>query len=301
MHVLAKISVRGILSAVLKPLGAFSTRPNTQDRFDAVFHAAMAPASHLAATQSSIDKSNPLVKYKLLSQVGKGSYGKVYRAVNRATDATVAVKVIRLQDDAEIQDLTAHVRREVDTLRRCDSAFIVSYLGSHVYRGRLWLLTEFCEGGSLLDALTHQQQPLSEAQVAAVMAGTLCALQHLHQECHMLHRDVKAANLLLMAGGSLKLADFGVSVQLSNTLSMRSTAIGTPHWMAPEVIQEGEYSALADVWSLGISAIELAERHPPLWELRPVLQALFRIPRDPAPTLSRPDAWSGDFVAWLHC
>ena len=140
----------------------------------------------------------------------------------------------------------------------------MSYLGSHVYRGRLWLLTEFCEGGSLLDALTHQQQPLSEAQVAAVMAGTLCALQHLHQECHMLHRDVKAANLLLTAGGSLKLADFGVSVQLSNTLSMRSTAIGTPHWMAPEVIQEGEYSALADVWSLGISAIELAERHPPL-------------------------------------
>ena len=217
-------------------------------------------ASPAATAPTTLEQSNPLVRYKLLRQVGKGSYGKVYRAIERLTDATVAIKVIRLSDDDEIKDLTAQVRREVDTLRQCDSPFILSYLGSHVFRGRLWLMTEFCEGGSLLDALHLQESPLSEPQVAAVTAGALAALRHLHQDCHMLHRDLKAANFLLTFDGCLKLADFGVSVQLSNTLSKRSTAIGTPHWMAPEVIQEGSYSDLADIWSLGISALELAER-----------------------------------------
>ena len=157
----------------------------------------------------SISSSNPLVQYKLLRQVGKGSYGKVYRAVERATDATVAVKVIRLQDDDEIKDLTAQVRREGDTLRQCDSPFILGYLGSHVFRGRLWLMTEFCEGGSLLDSLVLRGAPLSEPQVAAVAAGALCALQHLHEDCRMLHRDLKAANFLLTREGALKLAGEG--------------------------------------------------------------------------------------------
>ena len=200
--------------------------------------------------------------------------------------------MIRLaQDDDEIKDLTAQVRREVDTLRKCDSPFILGYLSSHVFRGRLWLMTEFCEGGSLLDSLVLRGAPLSEPQVAAVAAGALCALQHLHEDCRMLHRDLKAANFLLTRDGALKLADFGVSVQLSTTLSKRSTAIGTPHWMAPEVIAEGSYSGLADIWSLGISAIELAVMQPPLWEVRPVLQALFRIPREPPPRLAQPAAW----------
>ena len=92
-----------------------------------------------------------------------------------------------------------------------------------------------------------------------------------------------------------------MSVQLSTTLSKRSTAIGTPHWMAPEVIAEGSYSGLADIWSLGISAIELAEMQPPLWEVRPVLQALFRIPRDPPPRLAQPAAWSAHFAHFLSC
>ena len=189
-------------------------------------------ASPAATAPTTLEQSNPLVRYKLLRQVGKGSYGKVYRAIERLTDATVAIKVIRLSDDDEIKDLTAQVRREVDPLRQCDSPFILSYLGSHVFRGRLWLMTEFCEGGSLLDALHLQESPLSEPQVAAVTAGALAALRHLHQDCHMLHRDLKAANFLLTFDGCLKLADFGVSVQLSNTLSKRSTAIGTPHCMA---------------------------------------------------------------------
>ena len=106
----------------------------------------------------------------------------------------------------------------------------------------------------------------------------------------MVHRDVKAANLLLTAKGTVKLADFGVSVQLQSTLSQRGTAIGTPLWMAPEVIQEGSYSSRADVWSLGICGIEMAQMRPPHWELQPALRALFRIPTAPPPTLEALEA-----------
>ena len=128
--------------------------------------------------------------------------------------------MIRLaQDDDEIKDLTAQVRREVDTLRKCDSPFILRYLGSHVFRGRLWLMTEFCEGGSLLDSLLLRGAPLSEPQVAAVAAGALCALQHLHEDCRMLHRDLKAANFLLTREGALKLA--GYRARLGLRLGLR--------------------------------------------------------------------------------
>ena len=127
-----------------------------------------------------------------------------------AVTGTQAVKVIRLaQDDDEIKDLTAQVRREVDTLRKCDSPFILRYLGSHVFRGRLWLMTEFCEGGSLLDSLLLRGAPLSEPQVAAVAAGAQCAQQHQHEDSRMLHRDLKAANFLLTREGALKLAGEG--------------------------------------------------------------------------------------------
>ena len=265
-------------------------------------HTARARASGFVCVMAdggSLDTSDPLKKYRLLAQVGRGSYGRVYRAEARQGGEIVAVKVVFLDDDEEVLDLTSQVRREVETLRRCDSPFVLSYLGSYLHKQRLWLVTEFCEGGSVLDVLLWQNAPLREAQIAAVVAGALGALCHLH-ELHMVHRDVKAANLLLTMGGDVKLADFGVSVQLASTLSQRGTAIGTPLWMAPEVIQEGSYSSKADVWSLGISALEMAEMRPPHWELKPALRALFRIPTAPPPTLATPDAWSAQFAAYLE-
>ena len=208
---------------------------------------------------------SPLEAYRLIDPIGRGSFGTVYRAEARADGSTVAVKVVPLEEDHEVQDLTLQVQHEVETLRRCDSPFVLRYLGSYLFQRRLWLVTELCEGGSMLDVLRWRGHPLEELQIAAVLADATAALCHLHG-LRMVHRDVKAANLLLTGGGGVRLADFGVSVQLQSTLSLRSTAVGTPLWMAPEVIREGSYSSLADVWSLGITAIELAQMRPPHWE-----------------------------------
>ena len=242
---------------------------------------------------------NPLDEYTLTRPVGRGSYGTVYRAEARADGSTVAVKLVPLEEDSEVQDLTSQVQREVETLRKCDSPFVLRYIGSYVFERRLWLVTEFCEGGSVLEVLRWQGTPLTEPQIAAVLSDTVAALCHLH-ELHMVHRDVKAANLLLTIGGRVKLADFGVSVQLQSTLSLRSTAVGTPLWMAPEVIREGSYSSLADEWSLGITAIEMAQMQPPHWELQPPMRALFRIPTAPPPRLMEAHKWSDAFGSLLE-
>ena len=125
---------------------------------------------------------------------------------------------------------------------------------------------------------------------------------HLHtQRKGIIHRDIKCANLLLTseAGGRIKLADFGVAAQLNSTASKRSSVIGTPHWMAPEVVQNGTYDARADVWSLGITAIEMAQGYPPLYDMRPVLKVMFHIASKPPPTLEAPEAFSPEFVSFV--
>ena len=252
-----------------------------------------------AAAHAMAGMQNPLDEYTLTRRIGRGSYGTVYRAEARADGSTVAVKLVPLEEDSEVQDLTSQVQHEVETLRRCDSPFVLRYIGSYVFERRLWLVTEFCEGGSVLEVLRWQGTPLTEPQIAAVLSDTVAALCHLH-EFRMVHRDVKAANLLLTLGGRVKLADFGVSVQLQSTLSLRSTAVGTPLWMAPEVIREGSYSSLADVWSLGITAIEMAQMQPPHWELQPPMRALFRIPTAPPPRLMEAHKWSDAFGSLLE-
>lgn len=253
-----------------------------------------------------LSTADPEKAYTLLEQIGKGSYGKVYSArslldlpsVGGDDDETlcdagdlVALKVIELDDEDDVQSLTAQVRREVETLRLCDSPHVLRYFGSYHYSGRLWIVTELCAGGSLLDVMKARGVPLSVPQLQAALASATAALRYLHETLRITHRDVKAANLLLTSSAELRLADFGVSVQLSQNLSLRSTTIGTPHWMAPEVIQSGAYDTMADIWSLGITLIELAQLNPPHWDVRPVMRALFYIPAAPSPTLDDPSAW----------
>ena len=154
---------------------------------------------------------------------------------------------------------------------------------------------EYCSS-SLADILEAQGRCFTEVQIGAVLAGTIEGLRYLHG-LNQIHRDVKAGNLLLSARGVIKLADFGVSARLGHTLSRRGTVIGTPFWMAPEVISGGPesgYNSKADVWSLGITAIELAEGRPPNSDMHP-MRAIFQIPTQPPPRLQKPDAWSRDF------
>ena len=221
------------------------------------------------------------------------SFGKVFKARNTTTAELAAVKIIPVEQDAD------EVSREIETLKQCDAPNIVKYFGSVSKDGELWIIMEFCVGSSLSDIMEARGRCLNEAQIAAAVAGTLDGLRYLHAR-GFIHRDVKAGNLLLSDSGMVKLADFGVSRTLSSTISRCGTIIGTPFWMAPEVIRDNPtgYDAKADVWSLGITTIELAEGQPPYSNLHP-LRAIFLIPSKPPPTFNEPERWSANLVAFV--
>jgi serine/threonine protein kinase len=152
--------------------------------------------------------------------------------------------------------------------------------------------------GSVADLCHYLNEGLSEPEIAFVCGETLKALDYLHFSIHKIHRDIKGGNILLLKNGAVKLADFGVSAQLFNTFAQRNSFTGTPNWMAPEVIHEAAYDSKADIWSLGITAIEMAETRPPYADIHP-MRVLFRISRDPPPLLQEPARWSAAFVAFL--
>ncbi|EEY70638.1 protein kinase, putative [Phytophthora infestans T30-4] len=235
---------------------------------------------------------NPEEVYEVLERIGEGSYGKVYKAVHKSNAEVVALKVVPVEseDRAAFDELT----REIRILERCESPFVVHYRGSFSYEAQLWIAMEFCAAGSLADLhVLRGRRVLSEAEIAAVCANVALGLAHLHSQ-GLIHRDIKAGNLLLNGDGVAKLADFGVSAQLTATVGKRRTVIGTPFWMAPEVIQEAQYDCKADLWSLGITALELAEGEPPLAHMHP-MRAIFLIPNRAPPELREPNNYSAEF------
>lgn len=157
---------------------------------------------------------------------------------------------------------------------------------------------EFCAAGSLSDMMAICRETLTEPQIACVMKMSLEGLKYLHAR-RIIHRDVKAANVLVTDSGDCKLADFGVSSDIVTTLSRKQTVIGTPNWMAPEVIKASAYNDRADIWSLGITAIELAVGQPPHSDVHP-MTAMFNIPTAPPPTLPYPEKWSKAFHSFIH-
>ena len=219
--------------------------------------------------------------FELLEQLGKGSYGAVYKARHRPSGTIVAVKVIPLsgEDEEGLED----IRREIAVLRECVHPNVVRYFGSFTGAEYLWIVMEHCGGGSVRDILSASNRPLREAQIAYLCGETLKGLVYLHS-IFKVHRDIKCSNILLTESGGVKLADFGVAAQLTRTMSKRNTFIGTPHWMAPEVIQESRYDGKVDVWALGISAIEMAEVQPPRHNVHP-MRVIFMITREPSPRL----------------
>ena len=186
---------------------------------------------------------------------------------------------------------------EIEFLRRLKCDYVVSFIDGYLFDGELWILMEFCAGGSLSDLHDITKQTLEEGTTRAVMASCILGLQHLHA-MNNIHRDIKAGNILITGDGKAKLADFGVSAQLTNSKNMRKTMIGTPFWMAPELIQETYYNGKADIWSLGITIMELVEGHPPHFNVHP-MRAIFMIPMKPAPRFTDPDRWSPEMNDFL--
>lgn len=238
---------------------------------------------------------DPSEIFQVETKLGEGSYGSVWKAIDTRDQQVVAIKVLEIEGDED----TSELEGEINILKNCKSPFIVSYKGSFQKDGNIWIVMEYCGAGSICDLMSICEKTLNEDQIAVIMKMSLQGLEYLHNQ-KKIHRDIKSGNILLTDEGEVKLADFGVSAELTNTVSKRKTVIGTPYWMAPEVLSSTAYDGKADIWSLAITAIELAVGEPPHSDVHP-MRAIFLIPNSPEPTLPDPQNWSKNFNDFLKC
>eukprot|EP01103_Thecamoeba_quadrilineata_P018499 TRINITY_DN705_c1_g1_i1.p1 TRINITY_DN705_c1_g1~~TRINITY_DN705_c1_g1_i1.p1 ORF type:complete len:1109 (-),score=351.66 TRINITY_DN705_c1_g1_i1:112-3438(-) len=243
--------------------------------------------------QIGISTEDPTLIFELIEEIAVGSFGSVYRGRHLPSSEIVAVKICPLEDEDSMSDLLL----EIDILRKCDHKNIVKFFGSYQKGDEIYIAMELCEGGACNTLYEVLEQPIPEPLLAFIIHETLLGLVYLHEK-NIIHRDIKAANILLTNSGEVKLADFGVSAQMKSRDDKRNTFVGTPYWMAPEVINTKDfydpYDQKVDVWALGITCFELAEMDPPLSDIPP-MQALFQIPKRDAPRLKSPEKWSKEF------
>ncbi|GAA6225858.1 serine/threonine-protein kinase 10-like [Lates japonicus] len=241
---------------------------------------------------------NPEEIWDIIGELGDGAFGKVFKAQNKQTGILAAAKVIDTKTEEELEDYMV----EIDILASCDHQNIVKLLDAFYYESKLWILIEFCAGGAVDAVMLELERPLTEPQIRVVCKQTLQALVYLHDN-KIIHRDLKAGNILLTLDGDVKLADFGVSAKNTKTLQRRDSFIGTPYWMAPEVVmcetsKDRPYDYKADIWSLGVTLIELAQIEPPNHEMNP-MRVLLKIAKSDPPTLMQPSRWSPEFSDFL--
>ncbi|XP_057277076.1 STE20-like serine/threonine-protein kinase isoform X2 [Pezoporus wallicus] len=241
---------------------------------------------------------NPEEFWEIIGELGDGAFGKVFKAQNKETKVLAAAKVIDTKSEEELEDYMV----EIDILASCDHPNIVKLLDAFYYENNLWILIEFCAGGAVDAVMLELERPLTEPQIKVVCRQTLEALNYLHEN-KIIHRDLKAGNILFTLDGDIKLADFGVSAKNTRTVQRRDSFIGTPYWMAPEVVmcetsKDRPYDYKADIWSLGITLIEMAQIEPPHHELNP-MRVLLKIAKSDPPTLAQPSKWSSDFKDFL--
>ncbi|EMC99514.1 hypothetical protein BAUCODRAFT_571593 [Baudoinia panamericana UAMH 10762] len=249
-------------------------------------------AEIITKLQNICNPQDPTKKYRSLVKIGQGASGGVYTAYEVGTNKCVAIKQMNLEQQPK-KDL---IINEIMVMRDSKHKNIVNFMDSFLVKGDLWVVMEYMEGGSLTDVVTFNM--MSEGQISAVCRETLHGLQFLHSR-GVIHRDIKSDNILLSMEGAIKLTDFGFCAQINENYAKRTTMVGTPYWMAPEVVTRKEYGRKIDIWSLGIMAIEMIEGEPPYLTESP-LRALYLIATNGTPTIKEEHNLSGTFRDFLQ-
>ena len=232
---------------------------------------------------------DPETEFDLIELVGQGNYGRVYKAMHKKTGKIYSAKIAYIEKTNEVESF----KKEINILSQCNNQYIVHYFGSYIKGHQIWIILEFCDGGSLYELIKILPRNLNEEEIASLVCMILKGLIFLHEN-KKIHRDVKTENILLTHDGIAKLADFGVSTQLMHSFSKKITKIGTPFYMSPEVILQNKYDYKCDIWSLGITTIEMAEGEPPFAKVKGYW-VLKKIITHPPKGLKNKEKWSSEF------